>query len=134
MYNENAILIDVLDSNEQRLLFVHQTENERRLMKRYGNELGLLDATYKTTRYTLPLFFLATKTNVDYQVIGSFIMQDETTQSILEGLSKLKEWNPEWNPKVMMVDYSQEEIDALHTLFPGNILNSKLDLLCIRNE
>ena len=36
-------------------------------LERYGNKLCLPDATYKTTRYALPLFFVAVKTNVDYQ-------------------------------------------------------------------
>ena len=38
------------------------------LIKRYGNEMILLDATYKTTRYVLPLFFMVVKTNVDYHL------------------------------------------------------------------
>ena len=37
------------------------------LIKRYVNEMILVDATYKTTRYTLPLMFIVVKTNVDYQ-------------------------------------------------------------------
>ena len=52
----------------QKFLFVHQTTWQRRLLSKYGNDICLLDATYKTTRYALPLFFLAVKTNVDYQV------------------------------------------------------------------
>ena len=39
------------------LLFVHQTDFQQRLLLRYGNELSLLDATYKTTKYSLALFF-----------------------------------------------------------------------------
>ena len=56
------------------LLFVHQSAWQRRLLKRYGN-ICLLDATYKTTRYALPLFFLVVRTNGDYQVVGSFVVQ-----------------------------------------------------------
>lgn len=51
-----------------KLLFIHQTSNQKRLLSRYGSELTCLDATYKTTHYALPLFFLVVKTNVDYQV------------------------------------------------------------------
>ena len=47
------------------LLFVYQTKWQRRLFQRYCGEMLLLDATYKTTRYVLPLFFLVVKTNVD---------------------------------------------------------------------
>lgn len=61
---------------EQRLLFVHQTSTQRHLLKRYGNHICLLDATYKTTKYSIPLFFVALRTNVDYQIVGSFAIQD----------------------------------------------------------
>ena len=43
----------------------------------YGNKITLLDATYKTMRYELPLFFLVVKTNVNYVVVGSFATQNE---------------------------------------------------------
>ena len=56
----------------QKFFFVNQTTWQRRLLSKYGNDICLLDATYKATRYALPLFFLAVKTNVDYQVVTSF--------------------------------------------------------------
>ena len=40
------------------LLFVHQNAWQRQLLQRYGNDVCLLNATYKTTKYALPLFFL----------------------------------------------------------------------------
>ena len=60
---------DILPKSTNGLLFVHQTNNQKRLLQRYGNELSLLDATYKTTKYTLALFFLVAKTNVNYQIV-----------------------------------------------------------------
>ena len=81
----------------------------------------MLDATYKTTRYSLPLFFVVVKTNVDYQIVGSFVIQSETTDSIYEALSVLKSWNPKWNPSYFMVDYSEEEMSAIGKLFPGKL-------------
>ena len=50
---------------ETSLLFVYQSDWQRRLLSRYGNELVLLDATYRTTRYALPLFFFVVRTNID---------------------------------------------------------------------
>ena len=70
----------------EELLFAHQTAWQKHLMNLYGNEISLLDATYKTMRYELPLFFLVVKTNVNYMVVGSFIIQRETTASIQEAL------------------------------------------------
>ena len=86
-------------------------------MEWYGNELSMLHATYKTTRYSLSLFFLVIKTNVDYQIVG----QSETVDAIYKALSVFKSWNPKWNPSYFMVDYSEEEMSAIGKLFPGNL-------------
>ena len=79
----------------------------------------LLDATYKTTRYVLPLFFLAVKANVDYQIVGTFITKNETKRVIKEELTKFKEWNLSTSPKFCMTDYCNEEIEALEETFVG---------------
>ena len=41
----------------QTFLYVHQTSWQQRLLEGYGSTISLLDATYKTTRYDLALFF-----------------------------------------------------------------------------
>ena len=84
---------DNLDLNlgNKALLFVHQTKWQQRLLILYGNELTLLNATCKTTKYALPLFFLVVKTNIDYQIVGSFVTQSETTEAIKEALQFIKE-------------------------------------------
>ena len=79
----------------------------------------MLDATYKTTKYAIPLFFLAVKANVDYQVAGSFAVQDETTDAIFKAVSILKKWNPLQKPKLFMVDTCDEEIDGTEQNYPG---------------
>ncbi|CAB4019209.1 Calcium-responsive transcription factor, partial [Paramuricea clavata] len=101
----------------QNLLFIHQTTWQKRLLARYGNEITLLDATYKTMRYELPLFFIVVKTNVNYLVVGSFIIQRETTASIEEALGILKCWNHSWEPKYFMTDFCHEEINAIENTF-----------------
>ena len=89
-------------------------------MGRYGNEIMLLDATYKTMRYDLPLFFLVViKTNINYTVVESFITQDETTASIEEALHIFRDWNPQWKPQYFMTDFCQEEINAIESTFKG---------------
>lgn len=103
----------------QNLLFAHQTSWQRHLISRYGNEIMLLDATYKTMRYELPLFFLVVKTNVNYTVVGSFVTQNETTASIEEALHVFREWNPQWRLKYFMTDFYQEEINAIESTFEG---------------
>ena len=54
------ILIDNC-SYTQTLLWVHQTEWQQEL-RQYGNTITLIDATYKTTRYDLALFFICVRT------------------------------------------------------------------------
>ena len=77
-------------TGESRLLFVHQTKFQTRLLDHYGNSICLLNATYKTTKYSLPLFFVVVKTNVDYQVVSSFVVQDERRAAITEALRIIK--------------------------------------------
>ena len=101
------------------LLFVHQAAWQRRLLERYGNDVCLLDATYKTTKYALPLFFVAVKTNVDYQIVASFVTQSETTEAIAEALGVLSEWNPGWCPNYFFTDLCEQEINAIESTFSG---------------
>ena len=49
--------------------------------------MTLVDATYKTTKYDLPLFFVTVRTNVGYKVAAYFIVQSESTEQILEALN-----------------------------------------------
>lgn len=79
----------------------------------------LVDATYKTMRYELPLFFLVVKTNVNYVVVGSFVTQNETTTSIKDALRMFRDWNPTWQPKFFMTDFCFEEINATESTFEG---------------
>ena len=51
----------------------------QRLYQRYGKHLVLLDATYKTTKYPLPRYFLVVQPNVNYQVAAVIVTQEETT-------------------------------------------------------
>eukprot|EP00112_Aurelia_sp_Birch-Aquarium-sp1_P016616 Seg3784.2 transcript_id=Seg3784.2/GoldUCD/mRNA.D3Y31 product="hypothetical protein" protein_id=Seg3784.2/GoldUCD/D3Y31 len=101
--------------SRQKLLVVHQTVFQQHLLRRYGNTACFLDATYKTTKYVLPLFFLAVKTNVDYQVVASFVVQDERKTSIQEALAIVKEWKP----TTFMTDFDEQEIGAIEETFQG---------------
>lgn len=108
---------------EETLLFVHQEDWQKELLTRYGNTVTLMDATYKTTKNSIPLFFVCVKTNVSYSVVAEFITQFETSEHIHEALLILKTWNPEWNPKFYLTDYSDAEIAAVNKLFPATSVN-----------
>ena len=79
-----------------------------------------MDATYKTCKLALPLFFLVVKTNVGYSVIAEFIIQHEDTSSIAEALGLLKEtWDREGiKVRNFMIDCQQSEENAICGMFP----------------
>ena len=112
-------LHDKADNPPGSLLFVYQSKNHRELLSKYGEELSFLDATYRTTKYVLPLFLIVVKTNVGYQPVAAFVTENETKAAIKEALLKIKEWNPDFQPRFCMTDYCNEEIDAWEEVFPG---------------
>ena len=65
------------------------------------------------------------KTNSLYQIVASFVVQDETGPCILEALKIIKGWNCKWDPSVLIVDNCNQEINALKELFPKALI-----LLC----
>nr|XP_047141535.1 uncharacterized protein LOC105847166 isoform X2 [Hydra vulgaris] len=111
--NDDDIEI-VVETSGESFLFVYQSEEMQRLLKMYGNEITLLDATYKTTKYSLPLFFLVVKTNVDYQTVGTFVCKGESAVNIQKALSKIKEWNPNWNPTYLWLTVVQKRLMLLN--------------------
>jgi len=82
------------------------------VLTHYGNTLILIDATYKSTKYSIPLFFLCVKTNVSYTVVAEFIVQSETSEHILEALFVLKSWNP-----YMLKVYKYHALPEHHSSF-----------------
>ncbi len=98
-------------------LFVHQSQEQQRLLKRYG-DMVLLDATYRTTKYALPHFLVVVRTNVGYKPVAEFICENESAIAISEALSLIKIWNDDWNPKYFMTDYCEQEFQALQLVFP----------------
>ncbi|XP_021348263.1 uncharacterized protein LOC110447122 [Mizuhopecten yessoensis] len=115
-------VVKQLYGKEKRFLYVHQTEWQSRLLLRYGQEISLLDATYRTTRYSLPLYFLCVPTNIGYINVATFITETENGDSIKEALNILKEWNQNWSPQFFMCDYAEEEINALESVFPDSFV------------
>jgi hypothetical protein len=117
--SDDEVKLNQGDDIQQPLLFCHQTKEQSRLLSRYGNDMCLLDATYRTTKYALALWFLCVRTNVSYQIVGSFVTQYESTDDLVEALRVFNNWNPEWQPNNFMVDFSEVEINGLKTVFPG---------------
>ena len=125
------MLQEIQVPGESRLIFVHQTKFQSRLLERYGNSVGLLDATYKTTKYLLPLFFVVVKTNVDYQAVSSFVVPQETRAATTEALRIIKKRNPKWDPKCFISDNCDEEIKSVGNIIPREYIYFKEMKVCV---
>ncbi len=117
--NSTSTSVSDAESYDQTLLWFHQEPWQQKLMVSYGNTMSLMDATYKTTRYDLPLFVICVRTNSGYCAVSEFIVQSESAKDIEEALKVLISWNPEWNPNYFMTDFFEAEILALETCFPN---------------
>ena len=119
----NSVIENDLDSDKGRgsssFLFVYQTDCQKRLFALYGNELILLDATYRITRYALPLFFSVVKNNINYKVVAVFVTESELEDCIKQTLTKVNSWNQDFSPRYGMTRYCVEEISAMKDIFPG---------------
>ncbi|XP_062587621.1 uncharacterized protein LOC134249268 [Saccostrea cucullata] len=127
--DEDEVFSQLITSTN--FFFCHQSEFQRHLLYRYGNALCLLDATYRTTKYALPLFFLAVKTNVGFSVVAEFVVQNETKDLIVQGLQTVQNWvntapdKPEgweWKPKFFMTDFCEREIVAIEETFSDSFV------------
>ena len=105
--------------NKPSLIFCHQTSQQQRLLKRYGRQVILCEITNLVERVPFPLFTMFVQTNSDYQLVGSFIVEVRNKQSLLQGLNAVKEWNPGWDPKYVVLDYSDDQIEAFKEIFPS---------------
>ena len=91
------------------------------MLSMYGNEIVVMDATYKTSIFDIPLFFIPALSNTGYIVVASFMLGKETTNGIAEALLQLKEWNPAWTPRYFLTDYDVREIRAIEDSFEGRV-------------
>jgi len=100
-------------------VFIHQSLWQRRMLARYGSIVTVLDATYNTTAYGLPLFVVSVPTNCGYVTAAVFLASDEKASTIEEGLRIISQWCPEWQTKAVMSDFSAAQIAAVEAVFPG---------------
>ena len=54
------------------------------MLCKYGSDMTMIDATYRTTKYNIPLFFLVVPTNIGYTVAAEFWLQSEGAGDIAE--------------------------------------------------
>ena len=76
------------------VVMIHQSQWQQRMLELYGTDMCLLDATYNTTWYGMPLYFLCVPSNVGYFNFATMLLADDTTESIADALRKVAQWNP----------------------------------------
>ena len=79
------------------------------LLHRYGSTV-IIDSTYKFCKYNISLFTLAVRTNTIFLPVGYAFLECETKHNFNIVLQQIKDWNPDWNPILFVMDYSQSEI------------------------
>ena len=105
--------VNAVPSGNGKMMFVYQSKEMKNMYKRYGNHMILLDATYKTPNYELPLFFVVVQANVNFQVCYIIVLQEESTEIITKPLKIFREWNPMVSPKYAFVDFGERQITSL---------------------
>ena len=101
------------------IIFAHQTKWQQRILHLYGRDMCVIDSTYNTTVYDLPLLALCVLTNVGYVTVASVLLCDERQQSIAAALRVIADWNCDWKPRHFMTDFHEGQIAAVASVFPG---------------
>lgn len=127
------ISTDVLEDEEQSdgVLFIHQSIWQQKLLRLYGSDICLIDSTYKTTVYGLPLLVLCVSSNVGYFNVASMLLSDETEETICAGLRKIASWNPDWKPQYFMSDFCEAQFSAIESVFQGLLTSYYLCALIV---
>ncbi|XP_048255346.1 uncharacterized protein LOC125381984 [Haliotis rufescens] len=106
------------DTSGDTFLLVMSTHWQRTMLEKFGSAV-LLDATYNTNKYNLPLYQLAVRTDSVYVPVGFIITEDQTTDSLQEGMEKFASLHKEWKPEIFIIDDDQREKNVIQKIFPG---------------
>ena len=108
----------------QTFLFAYQTAQQQRLLKRYGYVAYIVQIECDNLNKTLPfeMYALLVQTNIDFQVVGLFCASKQMQDGVKRGLSTLREWNTDWEPKYLLVDCCEKIYGAISAVFPGKQL------------
>ena len=107
----------------QKLIFFYQSPNQQNLLMRYGSTVYLTEVQPSepgSRAYTVSMYLLAVRTNVDHQVVGTILVEKYSKgDGVKEALLKCKEVNSSWTPKYFMVDKVESLSNAIVENFPG---------------
>jgi hypothetical protein len=107
------------ETSADKVPFIHQSQWQRRMLQLYGQHTCLIDSTYKTSAYDMPLFAVCVPTNVGYSYVTTTLLLDETIESYSVALTSIREHNPDWDPKCFITDFHDAQIAAIGAVFPS---------------
>lgn len=110
------------ENNFEGLFF--QDEYMRQMYSKFP-ELLLVDATYKLLELRMPVYLLLCVDGEGLsEIVGMFILAEETKAVIEAAVDVFKKFNPSWSDtKVVMSDKDFSEREAFTKCFPGASLN-----------
>ena len=114
-YRPLVIANDEEGMEEQYFLPIYQSLWQKYLLDRYGSELVILNATYRTTRYAIPLYIFCVQKNCRYVVVAIMLIEGEYSNSLSEALTMLADMNPKRKAKASMIDASETEMPDIST-------------------
>ena len=114
----------------QKFLFLYQTLYQQILLRRYGSILFITEIIPRGSRGPLAvsMYLLAVRTNVDYQVVGTILINEynDNTKSLKCCLSRFNNWNISWKPKYLMIDSNDALVSTVKGLFQSSYLSKKV--------
>ena len=127
--NDPSNIVKILFNNDRSFEGIFYQDAEMQEMYKKYPEVLLCDATYKLNNINMPLYILmVVDGNNNGEIVGIFILKDETTENIGSMLNLFKQYNPESWPStsVVFTDKDFKERKCFLNVFP----NAKL-CLCL---
>lgn len=107
-------------------IFFYQTSFQRHLLQKYGNIVYLVEVTPDENArkaLTVKMYLLMVQTNADHQIVGCIIYNKHNPNALKDALNVCKESNSSfWSPKILMVDFTDDLLEAVAEVFPGKFL------------
>lgn len=127
--NELQAAIDLLKGSNRANVVVATTEDgqlrgiftKQVMQQTFANypELLMVDATYKLNDLRMPLYVMLVDGNGESEVVGSFLVSDETRETISTMVQAFNQYNPLWeNVKTIMLDKDFVKRSVMRDEFP----------------
>ena len=121
---QGSITEVIVDEDNNFKGLVYQDEYMRSMYNKFP-EMIMVDATYKLFDLRMPLYpLLAVDGDGSSEIVGLFILAEETQSVIESAVTIFKRFNPRWtDTKVITSDKDFTERDAFKNCFPEASLN-----------